>query len=135
MNTTTLNDAERDIDIDLAAIAEWQPPEAPVGWTRNGFGPGVQYVRTLTRESVIITAGRHLDGKRWLHFSMAHPSRMPHYTELANYKDVFLGREVKAVMVLPPRSQHVNIHTYCLHLFVCLDADPLPDFTNGSGSL
>ncbi len=28
-----------------------------------------------------------------------------------------------------------NIHPNVLHLFVCLDGDPLPDFTRGKGSL
>jgi hypothetical protein len=29
----------------------------------------------------------------------------------------------------------VNIHPNCLHLFVCVDNDPLPDFTRGEGLL
>jgi hypothetical protein len=28
-----------------------------------------------------------------------------------------------------------NIHPNCLHLFCCLDGDPLPDFTGGMGTI
>ena len=40
----------------------------------------------------------------------------------------------KAVFVLPEKEKHVNIHNYCLHLFYSA-ANPLPDFTGGSGSI
>jgi hypothetical protein len=123
------------INVPLSEVSEWQPPLAPTGWTRTPWGDaGVEYERLLTREHVLITVGRH-EGKRWIHFSIAHPSRIPHFEELRRYKDAFLGVERKAIQVLPPKSEYVNIHPYCLHLFSCLDGDGLPDFTHGSGSL
>lgn len=122
------------IDIPLAEVHDWHPPEAPRGWVRQPWGTGIQYLRTLTRESVLMTVGLH-DGKRWIHFSMAHPSRVPHFVELRDFKRHFLGDERKAILVLPPKAEYVNIHPFCLHLFSCLDDDGLPDFTHGSGSL
>jgi hypothetical protein len=54
---------------------------------------------------------------------------------LAEAKDMFLGRERLALHLFVPRSQHVHLHPYCLHLWCCLDGDPVPDFTNGTGSV
>lgn len=122
------------VDIPLDEVPDWSPPEAPRGWKSQPWGSGMQYVRVLTRESVLLTVGRH-DGRRWIHFSMAHPSRVPHFSELRDYKNWFIGADRKAIQVLPPTSEYVNIHPYCLHLFSCLDNDGLPDFTHGSGSL
>ena len=83
----------------------------------------------------LLTAAPQDDGRRWLHFSLVHRQRVPTWSELVAAKEALLGPETKAIQVLAPRSQWVNIHQNCLHLFVCLDEDPLPDFTQGSGSL
>ena len=114
----------------------WTPPAPPLGYSmvRRSID-GAHYVRTLTGASVIVSATEELDGRAWVHFSMARADRLPTWEELVEGKEAFLGRESKAIMVLAPRSQWVNIHPNCLHLFVCLDGDVLPDFTHGSGSL
>lgn len=122
------------VDVPLHEVEDWTPALAPTGWTREPWGTGMRYVRTLTRESVIVTIGRH-GGRRWIHFSVAHPSRIPHWDELRRYKSAFIGDDLKAIQVLLPAHEYVNIHPYCLHLFSCLDGDVLPDFTHGSGSL
>ena len=111
-------------------------PAAPNGWrVETVLGDGARFVRILTRQSVILSESVELDGRTWVHFSTARPDRVPNWDELVEAKELFLGAESKAVQVLAPRSEWVNIHPYCLHLFVCLDADPLPDFTRGSGGL
>ena len=69
------------------------------------------------------------DGKRWLHISISRSSRVPSYDDLCRVKRDFIGEESKAVMVFAPKSKHVNIHPYCLHLWSCLDEDPLPEFS------
>lgn len=84
---------------------------------------------------VMASFARYSDGKFWLHLSMSHRRRMPTYDELTYLKRHWIGDDRKAVMVLPEKKEHVNIHPRCLHLFCCLDDDPLPDFTMGSGSI
>lgn len=44
-------------------------------------------------------------------------------------KERFIGRDRYAVMVLPPRGQHVNIHAHCFHWWdhVRGPSDRLPD--------
>lgn len=125
-----------DPTIDLVDLPGWVEPAIPAGWRLlEARQEWRHYERILTRESVILSAGKHSDGRRWLHFSVAHPSRIPNHQELARYKGWFIGDDRKAIHVFPPRSEHVNIHPYCLHLFSCFDTDPLPDFTAGSGTL
>lgn len=54
---------------------------------------------------------------------------------LNEVKDIFIGKDRKAVLVFPPEKEKINIHPYCMHLFACLSEDVLPDFTKGSGML
>lgn len=108
----------------------------PMGWECLQVSlDGAKFRRILTDHTVIVSHDREDDGKQWAHFSMAHPKRLPTWDELVDAKEKFLGVESKAIQVLAPRSEWVNIHPHCLHLFVCLDGDALPDFTRGGGSL
>lgn len=84
--------------------------------------------------SVIVAFSRELDGRRWAHFSIAHVKRLPTWDELKDAKFIFLG-DLKAIQILPSQKEYINIYSHVLHLFACLDGDPLPDFTRGSGSL
>ena len=77
---------------------------------------------------VLCSARTENDGKRWMHVSCSRRNRLPSWEELRLVKDTFIGRERKAIQVLPPDSEYVNIHGYVLHLWCCLDVDPLPDF-------
>ena len=83
----------------------------------------------------VIVSGVIEDGKRWLHVSFARKSRMPEYTDMAIVKRLFIGEDRKAIMILPEKRNHVNIHRYCLHLWSCLDGDGLPEFSHGIGTL
>jgi len=84
---------------------------------------------------VIQSASKELDGKLWLHTSYSRKNRIPTYQDTQFIKKHFIGDDKKAISVYPKKSEHVNIMPYCLHLWTCLDADPLPDFTQGSGSI
>jgi len=85
--------------------------------------------------SLILSGAYEMDKKRWLHLSIARPDRLPTWDELKTAKTLFLGRETMAIQVMPPESKYVNQHPYCLHLWHCLDGDPCPDFTAGTGSI
>ena len=84
--------------------------------------------------TVIYSISKELDGKEWLHVSLARPNKYPPYEEIKYVKNIFIG-ENKAIMVFPEAKEHINIHNYCMHLFTCLDGNPLPDFTRGMGTL
>jgi hypothetical protein len=96
---------------------------------------GYRFANERDKQTVIISWSRELDGKMWVHFSMACAARVPSWDEFKNAKEIFLGVESKAIQVIPPRSEYVNINPRVLHLFVCLEGNPLPDFTRGGGTL
>lgn len=78
--------------------------------------------------SVICTGNVESDGKRWLHVSCSRRNRLPSWEELRLVKDTFIGKDRKAISVLPCEGEYVNDHPFVLHLFSCLDGDGLPDF-------
>jgi hypothetical protein len=90
------------------------------------------------RLAVILSANTELDGKRWLHISISHngdPASLPSWGDLLAVRDTFLGEEALCLHLLPPKSEHVNIHPGVLHLWHCMDGRPTPDFTRGGSSL
>jgi hypothetical protein len=110
--------------------------EPPPGWMKTSYpGGGFVWDNNKRMLRVIASIMEYDDDKEWLHLSMSHRRRMPTYDDLAYLKKHWAGDDRKCIMVFPPKSEHVNIHPYCLHLFCCLDGDPLPDFTFGTGSI
>ncbi len=117
-------------------IFDRKPKIIPPGWGMHEVREdGWHWVQMLTGLSVILSGEKEADERRWMHASVAAPTRLPTWDELRAVKEWTLGTEAKAIQVIPPRSQYVNLHPYCLHLFACIDGDGLPDFTHGSGSL
>lgn len=85
--------------------------------------------------AVLVSIAPHVDGKRWVHVSLSFAKLLPSWDMIVFVRDATIGRDKKAVQVIAPESEHVNIHPNVHHFFHCLDEDPLPDFTRGSGSL
>lgn len=77
----------------------------------------------------ILEAEEHDDGRLWAHLSVSaqSPRRLPSWKELRWAKEHFLG-DRRAIMVLPPRAEYVNITFNVLNLYACLSGEPLPDF-------
>lgn len=126
-------------DFSVALIRQIVRPVDPRWVERRGPLPGlVEYQNRTEHLTVILSAAPQADGHIWLHFSISRTQVtevLPSWDQLVRAKEALLGADTKAIQVLPPRKQWVNIHPGVLHLWVCLDADPLPDFTRGTGSL
>lgn len=122
-------------DCELDWVRELLPRVLPSKWrVLEVAGDGAKFVSWMG-QTVIISGATELDGRRWLHVSTARPERLPTWDELVEVKETFIGRDRHAVQVLPPRAKHVNIHPHCLHLWHCVDGEPLPDFTRGGPTL
>ena len=97
-------------------------------WT----GPG-RHLRVIESTAV------ELDGHNWHHVSVSRTDRDPTWAELREVKELFVGPDREAYVVLPPASRYVNLHAHALHLWArCDEADDgavLPDFTRGGGSI
>lgn len=118
----------------------WEQAVIPVGdvgpFARvRSMGDGGMWRHHIFALTVIMSAARELDEKRWIHLSVARPSKLPDWEDITHVRNLFLGPEAMAIQVIAPASRHVSIHRYCMHLWHCLDGSPLPDFTRGGDSL
>jgi hypothetical protein len=116
----------------LVRIEDWAikllPRVLPAGWQlHNDPVRGVWY-SSGDGLRVIMTAAEERDGKRWMHVSFSRANRLPSWDDLRKVKDIFIGRERLAVQVLPKARDYVNHHPHTLHLWSCLEGDPVPDF-------
>jgi hypothetical protein len=108
----------------------------PPGWIlEQTRADGARWINNKRQMVVIGSIAIEDDGKKWLHMSMSHRKRVPTYDELIYLKRNWIGEDRKAIMVLPEKEKHINIHPFVLHLFCCLDGDPLPDFTQGGDTI
>lgn len=102
-------------------VEEDHPHENGVAW---------RGVNAKNGPFTVIMSGRiETDGKKWLHVSVAHATRLPSWELLKEIKRIFIGRERQAIQILPNEKNYINKHPYCLHLFCCIDEpDPVPNF-------
>jgi hypothetical protein len=124
-------------ELETAAELDWEPPVVlPPLWEEVQRGPdGAKYRAPALNLVAIASVARELDGKRWVHLSVSHAVRVPRWRELVEVKEWLLGTETYCYQVIPPRSRYVNIHPNVLHLWCCLDGEPLPDFTRGGNTI
>ena len=67
---------------------------------------------------VIVSDGAELQsGIRWEHVSVSRPSRCPTWEEMSFIKNLFWSEDETVVQFHPPKSDYINNHPYCLHLW------------------
>lgn len=57
------------------------------------------------------------DGGGWDHVSISLKKRCPNWPEMCHFKDLFFDPEETVIQFHPPKSQYVNAHPFCLHLW------------------
>lgn len=121
--------------------------DTPNGWKQVVFSEdGQAYVWDKGLSSpyvykVIRSACLELDGNFWLHVSISKwktgknlPEKSITFAELKWLKDTFIGKDKIAIQVFPVESNFVDIlNVY--HLWHCITGNPVPDFTQGIGSI
>jgi len=98
--------------------------------SRNGMG-----FQTVGGLRVLLSVAPEKDGNVWMHASCSREDRLPSWDDIKEMKDLFVGTQRTAIQVLPPEAEYVNQHPNVLHLWSCLTADVLPDFTRGAGTI
>lgn len=79
---------------------------------------------THSRVTLMIIAS---DGFGWEHVSASLANRCPTWDEMCFLKDTFWDGDDLVVQYHPPRSEYVNNHPYCLHMWRPVEAIvPLP---------
>jgi len=82
------------------------------------IGPNGHWLR-------IICSGE--DGSGWEHVSVSTKRRAPNWAEMSFVKDLFFEPHETVVQYHPPKTLHVNIHPYCLHMWRCTGGPfPMP---------
>ncbi len=66
------------------------------------------------------------DGEGWDHVSVSTPVRCPTWEEMCVIKGVFWDDEDCVMQLHPPRSDYVNMHPFCLHLWRPTGAAQIP---------
>lgn len=51
------------------------------------------------------------------HVSVSYPNRMPTWDEMCFVKEIFFKDSEEAYQVHPKKSEYVNTHEYCLHIW------------------
>jgi hypothetical protein len=75
----------------------------------------------------IISSGTDLE-YMWEHVSVSGNRRPPNWEEMCWVKDLFWDDEETVVQFHPPKSEYVNMHPHCLHLWKPLGRDiPRPN--------
>jgi hypothetical protein len=68
------------------------------------------------------------DGMGWEHVSVSLPHRCPTWEEMCYVKGLFWDDHEAVMQLHPPKSEYVNFHSTCLHLWrPTRDRIPLPD--------
>jgi hypothetical protein len=57
------------------------------------------------------------DGDGWEHVSVSTSRRTPNWSEMCFVKDLFWREDECVVQFHPPKSEYVNHHPHCLHLW------------------
>lgn len=56
-------------------------------------------------------------GGGWEHVSVSYRRRTPTWDEMCKVKDMFWNEDETVVQYHPKKSDYVNLHPYCLHLW------------------
>lgn len=56
-------------------------------------------------------------GGGWDHVSVSTPRRTPTWDEMCHFKDLFFDPEEVVVQIHPAKTEYVNLHEHCLHLW------------------
>jgi hypothetical protein len=66
---------------------------------------------------LIISGGTGAAADGWEHVSVSIKRRPPNWQEMCFVKDLFWDDEEEVIQFHPPKSEYVNFHPNCLHLW------------------
>lgn len=92
----------------------------PVFVSEEGFGNnGAFYLPKVGKDRGYYFFCKISDGMGWEHVSVSIPTenRSPTWEEMCYIKDVFWDEEEVVLQFHPAKSEYVNNHNYCLHLW------------------
>lgn len=91
-----------------------QLPRLQVELTGHDGGAGMIYLNGIRQKPASIVWSF---GGGWDHVSIAFPNRCPTWEEMCKVKDLFFYDDETVIQFHPKKSEYVNKHPYCLHLW------------------
>ncbi len=83
---------------------------------------GKNYGFFVVGNTTVMSAGLGSDGE-WEHVSVACHGRDPSWLEMERIKQLFWGDEETVLQFHPKKSEYVNVHKHCLHLWRLFNID------------
>jgi hypothetical protein len=99
------------------------------------FGPAGYSGRFKDLLFLVTADNQHGDGRWWIHASVSRRDKtLPTWADLQALKHYCIGDDKTAYQVLPAEQNYVHAppsggKTEVLHLWHCMDGDPLPEFS------
>lgn len=93
---------------------KWRVREGKMGSDDSIGNSGAFEITLKHNQKVFVIAG---DGLGWEHVSVSRNDRCPTWDEMCQIKAIFWDEEDCVVQYHPPKSDYVNIHKNCLHLW------------------
>ena len=91
--------------------------KGPMGSTKD-YGPyGMFHVIGPCASKLFIMASGGEPNIPWEHVSVSRKQHTPNWLEMCWVKDQFWNDEECVMQLHPPKSQYVNNHDHCLHLW------------------
>lgn len=85
---------------------------------KYGDSYGIFMIPFKTAElKVIVSAGDLDPNYPWEHVSVSLPNRCPNWPEMCHVKNIFWGEDETVVQYHPKKSEYVDCHPYCLHMW------------------
>jgi hypothetical protein len=94
--------------------------------TPRSYGPYGKFIvqGPCGAELMIVASGADIpEAQGWEHVSVSIPNakRCPNWPEMCFVKDLFWSEDEAVVQFHPPKSEYVNNHPFCLHLWRAVD--------------
>ena len=100
----------------------WTPfTEMPQGWHKYN-GNGILSFYNPLKKLYVISTKEMLDDNNGLlkpchHVSVSRKGKPIKWNDIVYVKELFMGEEVEAFHIIPKRSEYVNIHQNCFHIW------------------
>ena len=96
-----------------------------IGSTDDIGNNGAFEIKLRHSQTVFVIAG---DGLCWEHVSVSRKDRCPTWDEMCQIKAMFWDEDDCVIQYHPPKSEYVNNHPNCLHLWRPIGIElPLPN--------
>ena len=89
----------------------------PLGSSDAVGNKGAFSVVYYGEELRIIANDASLESEYWEHVSVSARRRCPTWEEMCYVKSLFWDDEDRVLQMHPPKSEYVNVHPHCLHLW------------------